>query len=295
METDKILLIAPTELTAEEVSRPLSVIVGLFDKQSSEYFKRDLWEMLKAVVRDTSWTYSNDPSIALSLEKDFGRLIDTLWLMLDEKEMQEGQIELPEPCKIPEEQRLSDRMESANLYPILSLYRGRVRRLTMAEIENPYLAIKSFFQYQSREEWKESLAQWKEYALTNLNLAESYPDDGFIVEYELLEKMIEVAFLLNKQSESTFYDADDLYLDGLINDFNNRDKTQVTKNMLKGFFELLHVLPPERFCRNLRKTTLELLQGNIHQLPKDFGDYLGDLNRLAEFLDIAADELKPSR
>jgi hypothetical protein len=291
MEATKKSLVEPTHLTEEEANNPMSVIVNHFDIHSSEYSKKDLWEMLKAAVSNSSWTYLNEPGTAVVLEKGLGNIMDALWLLLYEKEAGDGEIKLPESSECPEKQRARDRKEFADLYPILNLYKGRIRRLSKAETENPYLAIKSFFQFHNLLEWKEVLASWKEYALTNATIVEFYDQQLFIVEYEQLEKIIEVAFLLNKESESSYYSEDDAYLEKLIKEFNDFSKQRVSKTVLLNFFDLLKATPPGRLARDLRKMTLRFVESNIGALPDGFDKDLDGFNRLANFLDVVSEEI----
>ena len=291
MEASKKSLVEPTYLREEEANNPMSIIINHFDIHSSEYSKKDLWEMLKAAVSSSSWTYLNEPGTAVVLEKDLGRIMDALWLMLYDKQANDGDVALPEISTCTDEKRAIDRKEFASIYPILNLHRGRIRRLSESEIDNPYLAIKSFFQFHTLSEWKEVLASWKEYALTSASIVEFYDQQIFIIEYEQLEKIIEVAFLFNKENESSYYSDDDAYLEKLIIEFNDYGNDKVIKTILKSFFNLVNAVPPERLGRNLRKMTLRFVEGNIGALPGGFDRDLADFNQLAEFLDVASDEI----
>lgn len=284
--------IQPTNLTLEEIKDPAIVITRLFDHYSSEHLKKDLWELLKASTGDFCWTYLNEPGTAPALLKHLGRILDSLWLLLKHQEDQNGVIVAPYYLPGSEDQNLRERNELVYLIPVLNLYKGRVRRLSQAEADEPYMAAKLFFKYKSIKEWKDILGCWVEYALSKTSVIETYDNHNFLLEYEYLDKMIEVAYLFNKEKEKFYYNDEEEYLDQLIQQLNKDGKNIMTKTLISTFYSFLQNVPPERLNRNLRKMLFDFLRFNKGGLPEDFDDLLIDLQDLMELLDIAQKEIK---
>ncbi|TKC00292.1 hypothetical protein [Pedobacter cryophilus] len=278
-------------LSAAEMEQPQEVLIQLFDAQSSENFKKDLWELLKATVSNFSWTYRGEPGCVVRIQKDMLRLLEALYLLLKSREVEEGELQIDHFQLGSREQIILEREELKNLYKVFYSHTGKVKKLSLAELENPYLAIKACFQFQSLAQWQNVLAEWAEYALTQTSFTSATEDADFLVAYEYLEKMIEVAFLLGNEDEATKAKDEQQCLSYLNKKNREHAKGPVNEKLFKAFQAFVESTPAKRLNRNLRKMMLDFLHYNIGGLPVDFEDYLIDFYYLTTLLDVAEDEM----
>lgn len=73
--------------------------------------------------------------------------------------------------------------------------------LTFAEINQPFIVIRSFFQFQNLDAWTLELHDWLEAALSNSTIIEWMPPDRLLPVCTHLYKIVEAAFVLHHQSE----------------------------------------------------------------------------------------------
>lgn len=64
------------------------------------------------------------------------------------------------------------------------------------------MAVKRFFKAYSYEEWQEILADWVEYGLSKVSICEATGAE--IIQYELLESLLEAVYLIGLQDEQTY-------------------------------------------------------------------------------------------
>lgn len=281
-------------LRSDELANPGLVFTRLFDSRGAEYLRNELWEMLKAAVSASSWTYLNEPGAVLTLQKDLGRLIDAFWIILKNKEEKDGEITTTRFMPGTAERLVQETEYVINLYPVLNIHKGRIRRLSREEIENPYLAIKQFFNLKSSKEWKAVLSEWVEHALCKLSMIDAVEDTEVLLEFEQFEKLIEVAYIFNKEQQKDHYKEEEDNLERVLNEiaFTDEGKKIISKHLHLSFLDFLKTVPPVRINRNLRKMLIDFIQYSKDGLPSDFTDYLTDLYLLTELLDEAEKETR---
>nr|WP_294896238.1 hypothetical protein [uncultured Pedobacter sp.] len=286
----KIPEIRLTMLNEEELIMPMKAIFNFFDATSQEYLRKELWELLKAALSVNCWTFMNEPGTVLDVKNKLEHLMEALYLLLKVKEENDGEIILEIHPAGSEEQIQKERDELYQLYDVLNEYRGRVKRLIKVEAENPYLAIKALFTYHDLDEWKKTLSDWCEYALSKMTL-QDVMNESLLLDLEHLEKMLEVAYLFNKAEGKQPRKKDD-FLEQLVRELNRESGQLFTTKLLNEFVSFMKIVPPVRLNRNLRKIFMDYLTFNIGGLPVDFKDYLFDLERLQDLLDVAIKETR---
>jgi hypothetical protein len=106
-----------------------------------------------------------------------------------------------------------------------------------------------------------------------------------LLDLEYLEKMLEVAYLFNKQYGERDFDEND-FMEQLVKELNRDAKHPINKKLLERFRVFIDVVPPERLNRNLRKMMVDYLHSHKKDgLPEDFDKYLSDLSQLTNLLD----------
>lgn len=280
-------------LRSDELQNPGLVFTRLFDGRGAEYLRNELWEMLKAAVSASSWTFLNEPGAVLTLQKDLGRLIDAFRILLTDKENREGELPLTRFMPGTRECFVQETKYVINLYPVLNIHKGRIRRLSREETENPYLAIKEFFNLKSSKEWKDVLSEWVEHALCKLSIIDACEDTEILLEFEQFEKLIELAYIFNKEQEKDNYKEEEDNLERVLNEIALTEGSKlISKNLHRLFLDFLKTVPPVRINRNLRKMLIDFIQYSQVGLPSDFKDYLSDLYLLTELLDEAEKETR---
>jgi hypothetical protein len=276
-------------LSENEIADPIAVIHDLYINLTDiEYLKSDLWEWVKAALQDQPLTYLSEPGLAIQTEKMLIRLFAALHLLA-----KKHQFHLPEQISIDEEEKHEkDFQKFSGLYELFYLHRGHVRRLNPDEVTNPYLAIHSFFSFHSLEEWQRVLNQWSEYALTKSSIIES--DEGYSIlqEYEQIEKMIEVAYLLNKEPDKFNERYHASYWKGLEITLRPRPDRDISLKFIKASIRFLDIVPPTRFNQNVRGMLIDFLHYNKGCIPFYFENLLLDLEYFFDFMDACAKETK---
>lgn len=242
-----------TLLTQREIEYPHDVVVKMFDFTALEYLRLELWELLKAALAPKTFTFQGTPATVNKITNDLDRLIDALWLRLQYKQGSEpdvsGAADFPSDPQIQE-----DADYRFYLYPILNTYKGRIKRLTKAETEDPYLALKRIYLHHSPEEWKKVFALWADSALKPYSMIIARNESEFLLDYEYLEKLLEVAHLFNMETEH--YDEEIHYPD-----------------------------PLSYICRYFSDTTLEEhLTDTKEWIQAVFGDYVWNIRPPSELI-----------
>ncbi|MBU0696166.1 MAG: hypothetical protein KKE39_06520 [Bacteroidetes bacterium] len=281
-----------TIFNPEEREKPLQVLVQLFDAQSITDYGLELWELLKATTMESSWTYQGAPGTAVFLQKQCLRLLEALSLLLQNYESTNGAIVL-QHLDVGSEKRFQEEKLAQNELPqIFTQHFGKVKRLRLAEVENPFLAVRACLDFKSLADWHQLLENWVEYALCSSSYVVSTEDTDFLLAFEFLEKMLEVAYLLVKKDDPSAKMEERetrYYLHTVYGRGEEQWLSGELFHELKVFFRTVN---PKRLNRTLRKVFFDYLQYN-HKcgLPLDFEDYLFDLDWLGLLLDVAEDEL----
>jgi HEPN domain-containing protein len=84
-------------------------------------------------------------------------------------------------------------------------YSGMIRRLSFAETEQPLLAIKRVFDTYSYNQWQEILEDWVEYGLSKVSICEATGECAEIIQYELLESLLEAVYLISRSDQGIPY------------------------------------------------------------------------------------------
>jgi len=82
-------------LSEEEREDPVSVIIQLFSISTIDYWRIDLWQYLKAATTKLGWPMMRQPGDAVFLQKMLEKLMESCWLLLLEKEADDGEVVLP--------------------------------------------------------------------------------------------------------------------------------------------------------------------------------------------------------
>lgn len=180
-------------------------IAEIFQATDLEYLRVELWHFLKAVTTEKPFSFLGDPSTVLTMEKHLNKIITACRLILDVEEDQQGDLPAEDFQPFSQQQIEADRQCMKNLRELNDQYGGMIRRLTLAETERPILAIKRFFKAYKYEEWQEILADWVEYGLSKVSICEATGECAEIIQYELLESLLEAIYLIWLQDEDICY------------------------------------------------------------------------------------------
>ena len=279
--------IEATLLTDEEVKNPVLVIKQLFEHTDIQYLKKDVWECLKAAMADKPFSYLNEPLLVFNMQKEMGRLCDAMFLLFKIQEAAEGDIHIQYSLPGSKERVELERKFMRELGMLLDAHKGRILRLTKEEVDNPHLAIRSFFDYYTPSKWKALFSYWSEHALSKVSIFTDLTDNAPLLELEHLERIIEVAWLLNKNSIGDEVKDTDSH----IAMAENLKETPLRWEIQKSFINFLESAPASRLNRNLRKIFLDYLSQNINSLPSDIEGFLLDFYHLTNLLDVI--ESKP--
>lgn len=287
-------LLNQNHLTEEELAEPTLVLKKLLtDTASSEHLRIELWEWVKSVLYPEPWSFLQSPDKVLFLHEDFSRLLTALHLLLKECDVSD---ELPVSNADEERMVLLDREyeNQKNYYQTFYQFRGHIRRLGTDEVADPYIAIKACFEFHDLDEWKEVLKSWTGYSLSNISIAEEGPEIQLLREYEYLDKMVEVSYLLIKEQDRFHERHHQTYWSSMQSALvaSSTGERTVSIKLLKEFLQFIDTVPPVRLNKNLRNIFIDYLTFNIGGHVLDFEDYLFDLQRLHHFLDIADKETR---
>ena len=277
--------IEATLLTDKELHNPMLAIAQLFELSDIQYLKRDIWECLKAAMADKPFSYLNEPLLVFNMQKEMGRLSDAMFLLLKMKEALDGEIRISYNTAGSKEMAEQERTFILDLNSILNKYNGQIVRLSKEEIRNPYFAVKSFFDFHSPSEWKALFSYWSEHALSKMTMCEDLTDNSVLLEFEHLERIIEVAWLLNTNTNKDKETGNQQKIAEVFSE------TPLRWEIQECFIKFLESAPASRLNRNLRKMFLYYLRQSINSLPPDIEGFLLDFYHLTNLLDII--ESKP--
>ena len=191
----------------EKLKTAREIIAQIFNATNLKYMRMELWLWFKSATDSAPWSFLGDPSMVLWIKEHLMDVMTAARALLDAAEAIKTDLELDDFAPFSEEQTLADRVYMRNLGEIEETYKGKVRRLTLEETEEPLLAIKRFFIAHSFEEWTEILTQLMEYALGKTSIGEATGEGIGVGHYELLECLIEAIYLIYERDDqipSTF-------------------------------------------------------------------------------------------
>lgn len=292
-EENALKELEPHELTVQELRHPDKVITQLFDFSGAEYYRFELWETMKVALSNTSWTLLSEPGTVLYLQKNLGRLIDACWLLLRRKESEAGEIEIIKPVPGSEEYLCTHKNMRAHLYPVINTHKGRIRRLTTEEIENPYLALKAFFLMKGPKDWKKVFSEWAEYSLSKDSIVFEVQSTDIIIEFEQFEKLLETAWLFNKEEEKGNYrESEEEELKAILETYNRKGKKYISRKLFIELKIFLETVPPKRLNRNIRKIFFNYLLRHTEGFPVELKECIPDLYQFSQLLDVAEEETR---
>lgn len=154
------------------------------------------------------------------------RLIDLAWLYLTYKENvgEECDVSMlnkqeryrPEFCYVNSSTYYFDdhswlRMEFDEQYrrsrreddymEVVYRFKGKVRWLSLDEIENPYAFYRSIFESRTHLDWIQLLAKWGEYSFLSTSICQEIDGGEVYDTYVLFQKLTEMAYLINRYED----------------------------------------------------------------------------------------------
>lgn len=186
---------------AEKLKTAHEIIAQVFNDTDLKYLRLELWLWFKSATDSAPWSFLGDPSMVLWINNHLIDVMTAGRALLDAAETVGTDLELDDYTPFSDEQTLADRVYMRNLEEIEEIYKGKIRRLTLDEAEQPLLAIKRFFNANDFEKWKEILTQWMEYALSKTSICEATGECIEVYQYELLECLIEAIYLIYEKDE----------------------------------------------------------------------------------------------
>ncbi|WP_028297699.1 hypothetical protein [Olivibacter sitiensis] len=192
----------PHFLNEEERASPQKVIADYFNSADIYHWKSTLWNWLKCIMtegihyRDLTFRSNLNESNAYYDKQLTEKLVEACSLLATEqtasvvslnkkKEKRKHLISILKSRKSP---RLIEIKETLYLIQFLS----------DEEIKNPHLALGSFFQYFSLDEWRYLLDEWLYHSLSNSNNVGTCWYDNTFYCYIQLVRLTEACFLIDK-------------------------------------------------------------------------------------------------
>ncbi|AKD02107.1 hypothetical protein POKO110462_17125 [Pontibacter korlensis] len=181
-------------LSEEEQKEPVKVIYELFDYSSLYHLRIYLWRYLKATASPIGWHQMRQPLDAVVLQQRLEKLMEGCWLLLQEKEARDGEVNIPYFSPGTAEWMEDDRHMHLEYDDIELEYGASIQRLRQRELNYPVLVLKNFFNTLPLEGWKSLFNEWTEYALSSTSLFQDTENYDLLLHYEQLERLLEVAY-----------------------------------------------------------------------------------------------------
>jgi hypothetical protein len=247
-----------------------------------DYWRIDLWQYLKAATTKLGWPMMRQPGDAVFLQRMLEKLMESCWLLLLEKEANDGEVALPVFTPFSEEWWEEERQRRQEHRTNQRAYSGNIRLLRNRELDNPFLVLKSFFETMPLAQWKNLLSGWTEYALRRTSMFEETENDNLLVHYEQLVKLLEVAWILNSMYRGEA---------NMITDGEEQAAEADTTTALPGtippsptlqndIISFLQQVPPERLSDNLLRIYMGYLKYKGRESPDDEDTTMHDFVKL---------------
>jgi hypothetical protein len=165
-----------------------------------------------------------------------------------------------------------------------------VKHLSTAELIDPFLVIKEFFDEFSIEFYHQELYQWLSIGMSPNVVIENRSISEKV--FRNLRRLVEACWLIYKRDSNPSFV---LPVESQIEEIDNKIKDdEVSEQALSSFMQFLSIVPPNRLNSGLRKMLIDYLFYNMDGLPTDFEEMLSDFYWLTEFLDeIQGKEVDP--
>ncbi len=181
-------------LSTEERLEPVAAILAVFDQTSVQYLRLDLWKCLKAATCTVGWYQLRQPGDAVVLQRRVEKLLEASWLLLQQKEARDGDVQLPGAAPGSDAWLEEDRLRHLEYCAIEAEFEGSIRCLHQRELNYPALVLKDVFSTLTLREWKRLLSEWTEYALGATSLLQETENYELLLHYEQLERLLEVTY-----------------------------------------------------------------------------------------------------
>ncbi|WP_353720141.1 HEPN domain-containing protein [Dyadobacter sp. 676] len=186
---------------AQKLADAHQIIVDVFHESDLDHMRTELWYLLKAVTTDQPFSFQGDPSAVLYLGRQLSSIIKASKLMLEVAREQNEVFPTGSFPAFSPERIAADRQYLRDIGALNEQYGGAIRRLTFAEAERPILAIKRVFDSYDYDDWQRILEDWIEYGLGRVSICEATGECVEVVQYELLETLLEAIYLVHSQGE----------------------------------------------------------------------------------------------
>jgi HEPN domain-containing protein len=205
METKNIIASESRIPNEQKLADARSLIADFFHATDLDYMRVELWEFLKSVTTERPFSFMGDPSTVLCLERHFQKIITACRLLLEVAEDDGAHLNISDLQPFSHAQIEADRQYMRDVRELNDRYGGTIRRLSIAETEQPLLAIKRVFEIYSYDQWQQILEDWVEYGLSKVSICEATGECAEIIQYELLESLLEAVFLISRRDAGIPY------------------------------------------------------------------------------------------
>lgn len=180
-------------------------IADFFHATDLDFIRVELWQFLKAVTTEKPFSFLGDPSTVLCLERHLQKIIRACRLLLDVAEDDGIDLNTNDFQPFSHARIETDRQYMRDIRELNDRHGGMIRRLSLAETEQPLLAIKRVFDTYSYDQWQEILEDWVEYGLSKVSICEATGECAEIIQYELLESLLEAVYLISRHDKAIPY------------------------------------------------------------------------------------------
>jgi|GEM_PF-1168330 len=177
------------------------LVAEFFQATDVEFVRVELWQFLKAVTTERPFSFLGDPSTVLCLERHLQKILKACRLLLDVAEEDGIDLNTSDFQPFSHAQIEADRQYMRDIRQLEDRHGGMIRRLSLAETEQPLLAIKRVFDTYSYNQWQEILEDWVEYGLSKVSICEATGECAEIIQYELLESLLESVYLISRSDQ----------------------------------------------------------------------------------------------
>ncbi|SEJ32974.1 HEPN domain-containing protein [Dyadobacter sp. SG02] len=177
------------------------LIAEFFHATDLDFIRVELWQFLKAVTTEKPFSFLGDPSTVLCLQRHLQNIIKACRLLLDAAEDGGTDLHAGDFQPFSHAQIQADRQYMRDIRELNDRHGGMIRRLSLAETEQPLLAIKRVFNTYSYDRWQEILEDWVEYGLSKVSICEATGECVEIIQYELLESLLEAVYLISRSDQ----------------------------------------------------------------------------------------------
>ncbi|MET7258689.1 HEPN domain-containing protein [Dyadobacter fermentans] len=201
METVNLTTSGNRDSCEQKLADARDLIAEFFHATDLEFVRIELWQFLKAVTTEKPFSFLGDPSTVLCLERHLQKIIKACRLLLDVAEEYGIGLNTSDFQPFSHAQIEADRQYMRHVRELNDRHGGMIRRLSLVETEEPLLAIKRVFNTYSYEQWQEILEDWVEYGLSKVSICEATGECVEIIQYELLESLLEAVYLISRSDQ----------------------------------------------------------------------------------------------